>query len=349
MDNSFKEIEELLIAYLSGDLPDEKRLIVDAWRKESIENEKIFQEMRYGWEAVPILKEMEQFNSFEALKKVHHQLDDEDRNQWLFYLQRIAAVLFIPLMVYTAYITISNFSLKQVAETKSIIQTVTSRQGMVSHLKLDDGTQVWLNSGSTLQFPLQFNEEKREVKLTGEAYFEVAKNEKQAFVLNAQDLNVEVLGTSFNVISYQDEAFSEVVLVTGKISLYAESENKLKQFGYMHPGQKAVYTKKTHKVFSEDVDVKKYLSWREGKLIFRDDPMGDVINRLSHWFNVDISITDPEINNYIYTATFSNENLKQVLNLLQISAPIDYKLIERKVLDNGEFTKQKVILMKRKK
>jgi transmembrane sensor len=347
MENSFNEIEELLAGYFSGDLSEEKRMIVDKWRQESPENEKLIQEMLYSWEAIPILKEMEQFNSFEALKKVNPRLPVNKR-KWLFYIQRVAAVLAIPLMIYSIYITARNSSLNQIAETKSVIQTVGSRQGMVSHLILNDGTQVWLNSGATLQFPLQFTGEKRNVKLTGEAYFEVAKDEKHPFVLNAQKLNIEVLGTSFNVVSYDDESISEVVLASGKIKLFEQSDNKIKQFGYMHPGQKAVYSKASQKVITSEVDVNKYIAWRQGKLVFNDDPMGDVIKRLGHWYNVEIEVKDPEINNYIYTATFTNENLKQVLYLLKISAPIDYQLIERKALKNGEFSRQKVILTKKR-
>jgi len=349
MENSNNDIEEELIRYFSGEITENEQININNWRKESPENEKLFQEIRYGWEALPILKEMEQFNSFEALKNINPKLAGNNQIRWMVYLQRIAAVLIIPVLVYTGYLSIHNIMLEQLAQEKPIIQTVTSRKGMVSELNLADGTKVWLNSGSTLEFPVRFNGDKREVKLNGEAFFEVAKNEKQPFVLNTNELNVEVLGTSFNVTSYDNESISEVVLVTGKIKLFADSANQIKHFGIMHPGQKAVYTKKSQKVYSEDVDVSRYIAWREGKLIFREDSMSDVVRRLSHWFNVEFSIADPEINNYIYTATFSNEDLKQVLYLLKISAPIDYKVIERKSLANGEFSKQKVILMKRKR
>jgi ferric-dicitrate binding protein FerR (iron transport regulator) len=346
---NFNDIEELLTSYLSGDLTDENRVIIENWRQESSENEKLFHEMQYGWNAIPILQEMEQFNSFEALKKINPLLEQESSGiRWLKILQRIAAILIIPLVVYAAYMTISNISLKRLSETESIIQTISSRQGMVSQLTLSDGTKVWLNSGSTLQFPLRFTGKKRLVKLTGEAYFEVAKNENHPFLLNANELNVEVLGTSFNVVSYDDESISEVVLVTGKVKLFAESDNREKQFGFMHPGQRVMYSKKTQKVAYEEVDVKKYISWRNGDLIFKDDSMNEVVKRLSRWFNVEISVVDPEINDYIYKATFSDETLSQVLYLLKISAPIDYRIIESKPLPNGKFTKQKVILMKKK-
>src|SRR5665647_1662759 len=94
----------------------------------------------------------------------------------------------------------------------------------------------------------------------------------------------------------------------------------------MIPGQRAIYQKEEQKVITGEVDVDKYIAWRDGNLIFRDDSMEDVVKRLSRWFNVEIAINDPEIKNYIYKATFRNENLTQVLNLLKLSAPIDYRV-----------------------
>ncbi|MDF1546615.1 MAG: DUF4974 domain-containing protein [Bacteroidales bacterium] len=348
MKESNIEIETKVISYLSVELTESECIEIDDWRRESSENEKLFQEIRLGWEAIPLLHEMENFNSFEALKTVNNRLESHDKIHWIRSLQKIAAILIIPLILYSAYITVQNFSLIDLAEIEPVFETVTSKEGAVSHLTLSDGTKVWLNSGSTIQFPNRFTGNNREVKLTGEAFFEVVKNTKQPFLVNANELNVEVLGTSFNVACYDNDTTSEVVLVTGKVKFFTQCNNKIKQYGYIEPGQRAVYSLKTHKIYSERVEVDKYVAWRNGNLVFRDDSMNEVVKRLSRWFNVEISIVDPEIKNYIYTATFSNETLAEVLYLLKISAPIDYTILERKSLTNGEFSKQKVLLMKKK-
>lgn len=348
MKESNIEIETKLISYLSGELTESECNEIDDWRRESSENEELFQEIRVGWEAIPLLHEMENFNSFEALKKVNNRLENYDNRKWIRFLQKVAAILIIPLILYSAYLTVQNFSLKDLVEIEPVFETVTSKEGAVSHLTLSDGTEVWLNSGSSIQFPNRFTGKNREVKLTGEAFFEVVKNTKQPFLVNANEFNVEVLGTSFNVASYDNDTTSEVVLVTGKVKFFTQCNNKIKQYGYIEPGQRAVYSLKTRKIYSERVEVDKYVAWRNGNLVFRDDSMTEVVRRLSRWFNVEISIVDPEIKNYIYTATFSNETLAEVLYLLKLSAPIDYKILERKSLANGEFSKQKVLLMKKK-
>jgi len=348
MDNGFREIEELLPGYLSGELSDNDRAIIDEWRMANSENEILFQESLKAWEAMSLLHEMEQFNSFEALKKINTRISDQETTKWWIYLQRVAAILLLPLLVYSGYISIDYFSQNKTPKEYVLMQTISSRQGMVTQFALADGTKVWLNSSSELQFPTRFAGDLREVKLKGEAFFEVTKNEKQPFRVNAHELKIQVLGTSFNVASFDGETQSEVVLVTGKVALSSDDGKTNVDFGTLHPGQRAVYKQDIRKVYAEKVDVDKYIAWRDGNLIFRNDNMEDVVKRLSRWFNIEIVIKDPEILSYIYKASFRNENLTQVLNLLKLSAPIDYQIIGNKLLPNGEYTKQKVYLMKKK-
>jgi len=349
MKDSFQEIEKLLIRYFSSELAESEKEKVDNWRNKSPENEKAFQEILYSWEAMPLLHEMENFNPFVALNKVNSRIERIERKKWLSFLQRAVAVLIIPLMMYSVYITFKSVSISQTAENETIMQSFTAKQGQLSHFTLSDGTQVWLNSGSTIHFPNKFNGNKREIELEGEAYFDVVKNTKQPFLVETKDLNIEVLGTSFNVANYSDESTSEIVLVEGKVKLFSEHNNKIHNYGYLIPGRRAVYSKKEKKVLANKVDVDKYISWRDGILVFRDDSMSEVVKRLSRWFNVEITIKDPEIKNYIYTATFSDETLSQVLYFLKVSAPIEYRIEEPEILINGKSSKQKVVLMKKKR
>ena len=344
---SFSEIEDLLPGYLSDDLSVNDRAIVDGWLKESPENEEVFLGVKNAWEALPLLRQMEQFNSFDALKKVNERISPPKSKNWWVPIYRAAAILLLPLLVYSGFIA-SKFQTKLGEKEHVMMQMVTSRQGMVTRFSLSDGTKVWLNSGSELQFPTRFSDDKREVYLKGEAFFEVTKNEKQPFRVNANELKIEVLGTSFNVVNFDNDSQSEVVLVTGKVALSYENGQIKKIYGTMQPCERVIYEKESQNIRAERVEVEKYIAWRDGNLIFRDDSMDNVVKRLSRWFNVEITISDPEIKNYIYKATFRNENLVQVLNLLKLSAPIDYQITTRKTLPNGEFSKQNIILMKRK-
>ncbi len=347
MEISKNRIEELLPGYLSGELSDKDRVMMDNWRSESPDNEAFCLESLKAWEALTLLNEMEQFNSFEALRKVNAKISLPQSAKWWITIQRVAAILLLPLLIYSGYLTFQNRT-KVIPQEQVMMQTISSRQGMVTQFALADGTKVWLNSSSQLQFPSRFSNDRREVMLKGEAFFEVTKNEKQPFRVNTNELKVEVLGTSFNVVSFDDDSQSEVVLVTGKVALSSENGQIVRKYNNMIPGQRAIYQKEERKVITEEVDVEKYIAWRDGNLIFRDDSMEDVVKRLSRWYNVEIMINDPEIKKYIYKASFRNENLVQVLNLLKLSAPIDYHITDRKLLANGDFTKQKVYLMRKK-
>lgn len=347
MKTEFSEIENMLPGYFSGDISDEDRIVVDNWRNELPENELIFQENLKAWEAIPLLHEMEKFNSFDALKKVNQRISKKELSL-VTIIQRIAAVLLIPLIGYTGFVLNENKKLKQ-TNVAIQYQTISSRQGMVTQFDLADGTKVWLNSGSSLQFPSSFTTDTRKVKLIGEAYFEVTKNPHQPFLVQTNDVNIEVLGTSFNVVSFKGEKRSEVVLVEGKVKLLSTDENDYKVIETMAPGQRTIYSQENQQLKNENVSVEKYIAWKNGDLIFQDDNMEEVVRRLSRWFNVEIVINDPEIKSYVYKAAFRNENLTQVLNLLKISAPIDYSVEGNKLLPNGEYSKLKVHLMKKKK
>jgi ferric-dicitrate binding protein FerR (iron transport regulator) len=339
------ELDDLLSRYFSGSLTGEERERIDAWVNESSDNKTVFNEYVNAWESTSLLSDMEQYNSFEALKKITPELERSRPLKWLTFVQRAAAILLLPLMTYTGYLLLHKNDKAIVAN--EIMQKVSSRQGMVSQFILADGTKVWLNSGSELEFPLHFTGARRNVKLKGEAFFEVTENKEQPFRVTANNLNIEVLGTSFNVVSFDDDSTSEVVLVKGKVALSIETQNGISEMGFMSPGQKAVYDRKKQNIVKESVDTDKYIAWREGFLIFRDDTMEEVAKRLSRWFNVEINLNDSELKSYTYQATFRNENLMQVLNLLKLSSPIDYKITQRKLLPNGEFTKQKISIMRK--
>lgn len=341
-----EELQILLTRYLSGNISDSEKELVNSWIKESSENEDVFNEYLRSWESISLLKEMEQFNSFEALRRVNSKIELRKPLRLIGYLQRAAAILILPIIIYSVYVTFEKRTTETVS-AKEVIQKITTKPGMFAQFMLADGTKVWLNSGSELTFPVAFKGKKREVNLKGEAFFEVKENKKQPFKVVTSNLNIEVLGTSFNVMDHIEDSHSEVVLVHGKVALSTYKGDHYQDLGMLYPNQKAEINKKTHRVFTDSVDIKKYIAWREGYLVFRDDSMDEVANRMGRWFNVEIILNSQELRNYRFQATFKNESLIQVLNLLKLSSPIDYKISDRKLLANGEYTKQKITIMKK--
>lgn len=258
MTNHFREIEDLFPGYFSDELSEKERALVDQWRRETSENEKIFQVASAAWKSVLMLDEMEKYNSFDALKAVHSRLPQPKPIRWMFYFQRFAAIVLLPLLVYLAYVEINNRRLNE-KNQQAHWQTITTNETMTSQFFLSDSTKVWLNPGSNLQFPFTFAKDKREVRLAGEAYFKVTANKKLPFLIHAGKLEITVLGTTFNVSCYPGQA-TEVILISGKVSLAIHNDNGFRDYGELKPGQRAIFNSQTETIQIETVDIEKYNS-----------------------------------------------------------------------------------------
>lgn len=339
-------IEALLPEYFLGKLSPEGKALIESWKAASLENQTIFNEYKKVWESIDILHQMEGVDTMGALRKVTAEINlERPMIRFVHLFQKIAAVLLLPLIVYTSIVTYNNWK----EENRGVTwQTIVTKQGMQNELDLPDGSHVWLNSGSVLKYPVKFARNIREIKVTGEALFKVYHDKNHPFIVNTGKMNIEVLGTTFNVVNYPADHTIEVVLAEGKVNLFSGSYDKKTDIGILEPGQRAVFDVEKNQLMISNVEVDKYLAWKDGKLIFADDPMAEVAKKLGRWFNADIIVEDPEINSYLYTAKFHTETLKQVLELLKFSSPIEYKTMENKKLANGEYSKQQIYIKKRR-
>ena len=341
------DYDELLASYFSGILTESEEKELEDWKEASEENLAIFKNAEKVWKSINLLQEMRGYNVSKALLNVHSKTElSSGRYQkgFLFYWQRIAAILLLPLLISGI---VYFMQAKHTSSNTVVWQTIFTPPGVKSHVKLPDGTFVWLNSGTSLNYPSSFSDGTRNVKLLGEAFFDVAKDEKHPFIVDLGKINIEVVGTKFNAINYEQEGQTEVVLTSGKVKLFENHKNRSRLVSEMVPGQQAIYIKEENTISLKDVDTGKYTSWIDGKLIFRDDPMDDVVRKLNRWFNVQIEISDPDIGSYIYTATFQNKTIEQILSLIKRTSPVEYTIIPGKQLNDGSFEKQQIILRKR--
>jgi ferric-dicitrate binding protein FerR (iron transport regulator) len=212
---------------------------------------------------------------------------------------------------------------------------------MRSSLTLPDGTKVWLNAGSKLNYPVSFSERYRVVNLEGEAYFEVKEDKKWPFVVHSGNMNVVVTGTTFNCNAYPENEQIQTVLVEGQVTVLNGSATVSK---VLQPNEMASFNNISQEVSKTKIDPEKYIAWKSGKLMFRDDKMNLVVEKLERWYNVEFEIKDPEIIDYVYTATFIDESLDQVLKMLSLSAPIRYTVSVRSKQSDQTFERQTVKL-----
>jgi len=205
--------------------------------------------------------------------------------------------------------------------------------------ELPDGSEGWLNSGSVMKYEVPFDV--RRVEVAGEAFFDVKTDSARPFLVEGKHGCVRVLGTRFNVKMWPDEDLTEVVLEKGNVELIPRQGSK--RFD-MDPGEMLVLNSSENKLTRSHVNPARYSSWIEGKLMFRGDSMERVARELSRWFNVDVEIKDEELEDYVFRATFEDEQLEEVMRLLKMTSPIDYKIIDHKQDSEGNFSKKRVIV-----
>ncbi|MGB7395639.1 MAG: FecR domain-containing protein [Pricia sp.] len=203
--------------------------------------------------------------------------------------------------------------------------------GQKFKIQLSDGTWVWLNSGSKLRFPQHFaaSSKSRKVFLEGEAYFDVAKNIEKPFIVNAQNINIEVLGTRFNLSAYSSDDAIATTLVEGAVNVYQTEtpENSLQ----LDPSYQARFSKATQNLGKQKVDTHLYTAWMHDRLIINDLTFPEIMKKLERSHNVMFINKVPHLNNEIYQGEFNNEDIEAILNTIALSTPFTYKVEQNKI------------------
>jgi ferric-dicitrate binding protein FerR (iron transport regulator) len=342
MEKEGLDIDQLIANRLLGTISEEENLFLDHWMGDSIENRRHYSEQKKLWHLFEIHQKVQRIDERKAYQKISNQLFSRKKLDVLGWIQRVAAILLLPVIVASAVYFYTEK--KDRTQFSSVYNTVETPLGMRSSLTLPDGTKVWLNAGSSISYPVFFASNSREVSLKGEAYFEVKKDKSWPFVVTTKNMNVLVSGTTFNCNAYPENDQVQTVLVEGEVTLANQSATEL---ATLNPGELAIFNNSDQRISTTKTDLQKYIAWKSGKLMFRDDKMNKVVEKLERWYNVEFEIEDPEIANYVYTATFIDESLDQVLKMLTLSAPIRYTISERNKQEDQTFAKAKVKLYKK--
>lgn len=213
------------------------------------------------------------------------------------------------------------------SKTKTLLfNTISTPRGGQYQLILADGTKVWLNAASSLKFPTAFAGKERKVELLGEAYFEVAKNAAKPFKVEVDGMEVEVLGTHFNINSYDDEASTRTTLLEGSIQI-----NKNNRSSLLRPGQQARLNREGEIRIIEHADVEEAIAWKEGKFQFDRADIHQVMRQISRWYDVEVQFKGIIPKHFGGTISRS-VNLSKVLNMLELTGEVRFRVEDHKVL-----------------
>lgn len=197
-------------------------------------------------------------------------------------------------------------------------------------LCLSDGSKVWINSDSELRFPARFSEDERLVYISGEAYFEVSHSEIP-FKVVYNDMEIQVLGTAFNVMAYEDEPMVETTLVRGSVRVNIGDTNAKSVL--LEAGEQLGYSEKSKKIKKKTVNVNNYIAWKDKTFVFADETIDVISRKLSRWYNVEIDIISPEISKEVFFGVLPKyENISSILDMLKKVKDIDYEITKEKVI-----------------
>lgn len=331
MTDSIKDIEILIGKSISGNTTPIENKELKNWMAASDANQIQFNQTLKAWEKSKNLlsdseiKEDRFKIQVDINKKLLSKFQKSKKRNLIF---KIAAILAIPVSLalgwYIFQNSIYNLNDNQYCE-------ITSPKGNISKCLLPDGTEVWVNTNSTISYNSNFsNQEIREVKLDGEAYFHVTSNKQKPFIVSTKFGNINVTGTEFNVKSYSESYQLETVLVEGSVEL--QINTNIKQLIKLVPGERVVYKSRRNKINITKVDTEIYSSWRNGEIIFKDATLDDLIQKLENIYDIKFCLDDEKIGEFRFRGMFRyNNNLIDALEKIKKTADLDYCIENKEV------------------
>jgi len=324
-------IDILIIRLLSGEAtPDEKKEI-EEWLGQSAENRKLYADLREIWLSTGTESNTDNYHLEDAIQKFRNQINSEKyqlKNQFNLqqFLKYAAALILILALPFSYYIGNRN------AKPDNSTTTISCAFGDKSSIVLPDSSRVWLNSGSKLTFNSDFKSGARNVTLEGEAFFMVLKDKKHPFRVKTADLDIEVLGTKFNVKAYPDENSVYTTLVEGSLEISSQYQNTR-----IKPDQKLIFSKENNKMAVLELkDTSVDTEWKDGRLVFRNESLGELAPKLRRWFDVDIAFADERAKQRRFTGVLERESILEVISYFDLSKYVECSIQGNKIIIRSE-------------
>ena len=326
-------IEDLLIRYYDGEATADEVREIEVWMELSDSNRQKAKEVYALLLSVDTKHTIDAMDMEKELSKVKRKMKTTGHPiAWWKWMQRAAAVLFIPMAI-TVLLLLNQNTLSSAYVQMLEVET---QPGVVTSFRLPDSTLVYLNSASTLRYPSIFTGDTREVSLSGEAYFDVTKDPDHRFIVStSQNSKVEVLGTRFNLEAFDDMEEVITTLVEGKVEFkFRKAGNEQKMI--MKPGQKTVYNKKSEEIQVKDTSGEPELSWKDMKVIFEHTTLKDALRMLEKRYNVEFIVKTSKYDKYTFTGTFTDQYVDEILENFKISSHIRWRNVGKENSNQGK-------------
>ncbi len=354
--------DDLLVKYLTGLADTAERDQALYWINQSKSNQKYFDQLRDIYESSKLTQPANSYNtdfSWERVKSRYYKkrfekIQKQEKEEKLYLIREILRYAAVILVVGTLGVITYKFLNHVSVESQQVWNEVEAPFGSRTVVNLADGTKVWLNAGSKLKYAVNFGQKNRNVFLTGEAYFDVKRNEKIQFIVKTSHLDIKVYGTEFDVKAYPEENTIQTTLVKGSVTIVGTKESLVKEIK-MLPNQSVTFIKdvglfestikkqKIEEQFEKAVHEKENLvilpkinpvlftSWKDTRWVIEGETLGSLAVKLERRYNVKFQFKSQSLENYKFSGTLKEETLEQVLKVIKISAPIEYTIQDNTV------------------
>lgn len=302
-------MDDRILKYFLGELNESERLqllkLID--RDESLKNE--FVEMQNLFALTQLSAHPgDDETAKQSYRKFTRRLQAKQRKLFLIKIGKIAAIALV-LIISTVFVTL--FYIEN-STRNTAFNTLYVPAGQRAQITLQDGTTVWLNAKSTLRYPSRFAGKERKVTLTGEAYFDVAKNSRKPFLVSTQNIQLKVLGTQFNIRDYPNADRSKVSLLEGSVEINGRNEGNV----VLKPGEEASIN--GGNIMVSEIVNPNYFLWKDGIYSFDNESLLEILQKLQLYYDVTIKVEDPEIFNVRYTGKFrQSDGIDEILHIIQ--------------------------------
>jgi ferric-dicitrate binding protein FerR (iron transport regulator) len=324
---SEETIHIAIVRLFSGEASDEDKKLIEEWKNKSSNNHKLFSDLKLIWDSTDVNSSVEKYNLENAIRKFRERIR-KDKQATARKLFIVSTLKYAAIALLVISLPVSYYFGGMSGAEESSYTTITCALGDKTEMVLPDDSKVWLNSGSKLTFNNNFKRGEREVLLEGEAYFSVTKDKENPFRVKTSEIEVEVLGTEFNLKAYSNEKQVAATLIEGSIKISSDSQSTV-----IEPGFKLVYNNETNKMeLFELTETSTETEWKEGRLVFRNESLQDMELKLERWFDVDIVFADEAVKKRRFTGTLERESILEVVSYLSLSRHVGHKIDGNKII-----------------
>lgn len=265
---------------------------------------------------------------------------NQKQRKLLISISAVAASLLLPLIL---IFTLNHQAGLSTQNTNELVE-LHCPEGTRTKFTLPDGSSGWLAGGSSIAYNLDFNQA-RNVSVNGEAFFDVKRDPKNEFTVKMDDITVRVLGTQFNVLNYNDDPISEVVVLSGLVQVSGNEKQFQEQ---LRPNRKLQLQKEQNQLLLSDVDAHNYTAWTKGRLIFNSETLDEVSRKIERHYDVEVELKPNGLEDQLFRADIRIGRLEELLKYMSLTLPINYELIDAKENTKGKIEQRKLIISRKR-